>query len=260
MNSFEGPTFVRKAEEAISAREEHVMAFMEFNAALPADLTKEWTKQCLDWENDQSKPNPFKASKTSTIFHCRIIPYWILFSSAISDHEVHLQMAWEDAEVLFKGESVQIHDDVSPSMLIFNGLEIEDLQYVWAIHFVVILLKFMQKAIGAGYHRSWSPLHRSSAIQDSGMCQFPPKEDRRVVRNPAPLPPSRCDVTMPQWSSRRWTPPSSAWVGASSSIEGYSNHELWLAFSGGGVAISPSPGWKCVEWAPRTTPNPIPST
>jgi len=59
-------TFVWKAKKAISGCEEHVMEFVEFNAALPTHLTKMWMTQCQDWEKDQLKPNSFKTSKTCT--------------------------------------------------------------------------------------------------------------------------------------------------------------------------------------------------
>jgi len=60
-------TFLRKAEEAIQARQEHVDAFVEFNAALPEESTRAWTKLCQDWENDSSKENPFHVVQTSKI-------------------------------------------------------------------------------------------------------------------------------------------------------------------------------------------------
>lgn len=60
-------TFLRKAEEAIQARQEHVEAFVEFNAALPEESTRVWTSLCQEWEKDSSKENPFDIVQTSKI-------------------------------------------------------------------------------------------------------------------------------------------------------------------------------------------------
>ena len=46
-------------------REEHVAAFIEFNAALPEESTKEWTKVCKRWEADRKQLNPFHIPKLS---------------------------------------------------------------------------------------------------------------------------------------------------------------------------------------------------
>ncbi|KAF8797648.1 hypothetical protein BYT27DRAFT_7228903 [Phlegmacium glaucopus] len=56
-------TFSRKSLEAIKAREEHVEAFLEFDAALPTVLTTAWTKLCWTWEADRSLENPFSKSQ-----------------------------------------------------------------------------------------------------------------------------------------------------------------------------------------------------
>jgi hypothetical protein len=55
----------RKATEAISMREEHVAAFIEFDAALPEASTKEWTKLCKNWEGDRTELNPFHIPRNS---------------------------------------------------------------------------------------------------------------------------------------------------------------------------------------------------
>ena len=56
---------MRKAEEAIKARQEHVEAFVEFNAALPKESTSAWTKLCQEWEKDRMNENPFHVVQTS---------------------------------------------------------------------------------------------------------------------------------------------------------------------------------------------------
>jgi hypothetical protein len=61
-------TFARKAEEAINGRQEHVEAFVEFDAALPEESTKAWTQLCQKWEEDSTNENPFRVVQTSKIF------------------------------------------------------------------------------------------------------------------------------------------------------------------------------------------------
>jgi hypothetical protein len=62
-----GGSFLRKAEEAIKAREEYVEAFIEFDAALPTDLTTAWMKACQEWESNREKPNPFEMPKNGKV-------------------------------------------------------------------------------------------------------------------------------------------------------------------------------------------------
>ncbi|KAF9470197.1 hypothetical protein BDN70DRAFT_821646, partial [Pholiota conissans] len=105
-------TFVRKAKEALAGREEHVAAFLEFDAALPAASTQKWTKLCQAWEKDRKNaPNPFTVPKLH-----------------MSNKEVRLRLAQEDAEALAAGKTIMVQEDMSPSVLIYQGLEIEDLQ------------------------------------------------------------------------------------------------------------------------------------
>lgn len=77
-NSSQGPTFARKATEALAGREEHVNAFLEFDAALSIDMgaeqttsaipIQEWKTWCLDWEKDRTTRNPFEVTKIGTSF------------------------------------------------------------------------------------------------------------------------------------------------------------------------------------------------
>jgi hypothetical protein len=47
---------------------------------------------------------------------------------AVSEAEVRLRLAQEDANDLADGNQHSLHEDVTPSMLIYQGLEIEELQ------------------------------------------------------------------------------------------------------------------------------------
>ena len=56
--------------EAIKEHEAHVTDFKEFQAALNPSETKEWLNTVVEWEQDQSKPNPFEVTHScmSVIF------------------------------------------------------------------------------------------------------------------------------------------------------------------------------------------------
>ena len=49
-------------------------------------------------------------------------------SQVLSDANICLQLAQEDTAAIEKGNRELVHESVSPSMLIYQGLEFEDLQ------------------------------------------------------------------------------------------------------------------------------------
>ncbi|KAF8804990.1 hypothetical protein BYT27DRAFT_7258738, partial [Phlegmacium glaucopus] len=105
-------SFVRKVKEALSQREEQVESFIEFDAALPAEVTEAWTRLCQAWEVDPRQPNLFVIQK----------------GAVVTDLDVRLRLAREEADALAWGNAMAIHQDISPSILIFQGIQLEDLQ------------------------------------------------------------------------------------------------------------------------------------
>ncbi|KAF6748329.1 hypothetical protein DFP72DRAFT_992237 [Ephemerocybe angulata] len=101
-----------KSVEAVTQRAAQVLAFREFDSALPAKWTTAWTGMVQKWEANPRCQNPYQSEA----------------KSQLSYGAVRLALAEEDKEALGKGEDVTVHDDVSPSMFIFQGLEIEDSQ------------------------------------------------------------------------------------------------------------------------------------
>ncbi|KAF8808503.1 hypothetical protein BYT27DRAFT_7255613 [Phlegmacium glaucopus] len=84
----------------------------KFDAALPAEVTEAWTRLCQAWEVDPRQPNPFVIQK----------------GAVVTDSDVRLRLAREEADALARGNAMAIHQDISPSILIFQGIQLEDLQ------------------------------------------------------------------------------------------------------------------------------------
>ncbi|KIL54938.1 hypothetical protein M378DRAFT_46403, partial [Amanita muscaria Koide BX008] len=103
-------TFARKVSEAVREREVHVTDFKEFDAALQLSDTKRWLNEVMEWECDRTRPNPFEVTQ-----------------STISEGKVRLQLAEEEKQAQLEGYR-PLHEGVSASLLIWQGLEIEEQQ------------------------------------------------------------------------------------------------------------------------------------
>lgn len=53
-----------------------------------------------------------------------------LCAAAITASSVRLKLANDDTEAQARGESPFLHKEVTPSLLMYQGIEIEDQQYV----------------------------------------------------------------------------------------------------------------------------------
>ncbi|KIL55458.1 hypothetical protein M378DRAFT_90872, partial [Amanita muscaria Koide BX008] len=102
--------FARKVADAVREREIHVADFKEFDAALQLSDTQQWLKEVTEWEHDRTKPNPFEVTQ-----------------STISEDKVRLQLAEKEKQALLEGYR-PLHEGVSASVLIWQGLEIEEQQ------------------------------------------------------------------------------------------------------------------------------------
>jgi len=92
---FSAKPLCEKCEEAIKRRQEHVDAFIEFNAALPVESTSTWTKLCQVWKPIESD-NPFKRTGTGA---CLILAGALLdLPPVVSEANVRLRLAEEDAK------------------------------------------------------------------------------------------------------------------------------------------------------------------
>ncbi|KAF9455819.1 hypothetical protein BDZ94DRAFT_1315796 [Collybia nuda] len=103
-------TLFRRAMEAIDERAKQVMAFTEFDTTLPVESTSQWTLMVQAWEMDPTQPNPFDCTERR-----------------ITEHAVRLELARDDASSI-KDLSQVVHEHMPPSLLLTQGLELEEQQ------------------------------------------------------------------------------------------------------------------------------------
>ncbi|KAG2135246.1 hypothetical protein DEU56DRAFT_981136 [Suillus clintonianus] len=106
-----GKTLARKLKAALPEVLERRCDLNDFEAALDSSQLACWKEDVVAWEADRSKPNPFELKVT-----------------AVSQASVRLALSKAEADDIERGTSMSLHDDISPSMLISSGLDLEDQQ------------------------------------------------------------------------------------------------------------------------------------
>ncbi|KAG1870583.1 hypothetical protein DFJ58DRAFT_852169 [Suillus subalutaceus] len=109
-----GATLLRKMIEAKEEHEAHQTAFQELDEALAPETTEAWKVEIESWEenpNDSSVTNPFEA---------KVIP--------VTQAAVWLKLAQLEASELHQGTDTSMHADVSPSIFIALGIDLENEQ------------------------------------------------------------------------------------------------------------------------------------
>lgn len=117
-------------DEAKDEHEAHASAFEELNGALEPETTMAWSAEVEDWEenpNDLSVANPFEAKvpSKSSVYEGSTIPD---LSIAITQAAVRLQLAEIEARELQEGNDMSLHPDISPSVFIAIGIDLENEQ------------------------------------------------------------------------------------------------------------------------------------
>ncbi|KAM6489836.1 hypothetical protein JOM56_014648 [Amanita muscaria] len=105
-----GLSLLRKIKEAIPMRAEHTHHLAQLEGVIDRSVLDVWVKELEAWENDNGKPNPFEP---------RVKPP--------TQNDIRLELASRDAQA---GETsrVAIHCEITGSMMIHMGLELEELQ------------------------------------------------------------------------------------------------------------------------------------
>ncbi|KAG6809667.1 hypothetical protein H0H92_015232, partial [Tricholoma furcatifolium] len=103
-----GPTLFRKARAAASEMTDHTIVHLEFSATLPKESVRKWTEEVETWEKDPTKPNPYDNQVD--------VP---------TQAAVRRRMAEEDAVQIASGKDVALDVNMTPSVLISIGLDLE---------------------------------------------------------------------------------------------------------------------------------------
>ncbi|KAG1785033.1 uncharacterized protein HD556DRAFT_1435285 [Suillus plorans] len=106
-----GRTLKCKMEEATKWEREHCAALCDLEATVQPALLEEWELEVQTWEEDNTRPNPFES---------KVAP--------ITQAAVRSQLAESEAQDSQAGINHSLNIDVSPSVLISGGIELEDMQ------------------------------------------------------------------------------------------------------------------------------------
>ncbi|KAG1726114.1 hypothetical protein EDB19DRAFT_1897694 [Suillus lakei] len=107
-----GSIFHRKYNFALIEVQERVDDLNDFEASLATDELAKWRKDVEEWEANRSRPNPFEGRAMTTM----------------TQAAVRLALSTAEATEIERGNNMSLHDDISPSVLISSGLELEDQQ------------------------------------------------------------------------------------------------------------------------------------
>ncbi|KAG1801184.1 hypothetical protein EV424DRAFT_1474766 [Suillus variegatus] len=111
-----GRVLLRKVIEAVRAEQEHRIALSELEdsireSELGASSLQKWREEIESWEVDHTKPNPFERRVDT-----------------MTQAAVRLELAKQDTKELEDGTAVSLHSEVSCSILISTGIDLEHAQ------------------------------------------------------------------------------------------------------------------------------------
>lgn len=121
-----------RAAEALTKRSDTVTAFRDFSGALD-ESPKSWTEMVKAWEADNSKPNPFASPKTRKCFLIMLVDLTENLGLDLTANAVRLKLAEEEEKAAKDGTLWSPHSEVTPSVFILQGIELEDAQCVLCI-------------------------------------------------------------------------------------------------------------------------------
>jgi hypothetical protein len=125
-----GAFLLLKIRDTLAEKAEHEMAFEEFNNAITPVHRSAWLAEMEAWEdnpNDTTIANPLEAKST-----CE---YGILFYGSRANNHLgitqagaRLKLAELEAEELQQGLDTSLHPEISRSVLIASGIDLEEEQ------------------------------------------------------------------------------------------------------------------------------------
>ncbi|KAG1812343.1 hypothetical protein EV424DRAFT_1473566 [Suillus variegatus] len=104
-----GEQMLHKIKQASSRSKLHREELHELERTIPALSLSAWRSEIILWEEDHTKSNPFES---------RVVP--------ITQAAIQCQLAEKDAADLQAGADVSLHAEISPSILIVSGIDLQD--------------------------------------------------------------------------------------------------------------------------------------
>ncbi|KAL4064022.1 hypothetical protein J3A83DRAFT_4361090 [Scleroderma citrinum] len=150
-----GSMILQKIKEAIMQRSEHQEDLEKLEKSL-SQLAM-WQQQVEDWEEDGSKPNPFKVKISN-----------LLMDLAITQASIWLQLAKEEAQAVQNNVEPPLHPNITPSVLIAAGIDLEDQQWCLQVDLAKLRMhatdtqkaKFQQHSNTLMCHiKGWAKVH-----------------------------------------------------------------------------------------------------
>ena len=126
---YTGLSLLRKMKEALPQRAEHTHNLHQLESIIDPSQLATWRAEVEAWEADNGKPNPFEPRETRKLHLTLHADLFELTSTAPTQNQVRLALANKDAAMGGVNEGA-VRCDVSASMMITMGLELEELQYV----------------------------------------------------------------------------------------------------------------------------------
>lgn len=118
--------------KAVEAASKQRKASDDFTETFPQDVVQQWRRMVREWEVNRSRPNPYVSNDRGRFLYSSFNVLWftvVLLASKVS--EVRLRLAQEEAAEVEKGQRAP--HQISASVFIRMGLELEDQQYVYLL-------------------------------------------------------------------------------------------------------------------------------
>jgi hypothetical protein len=118
---------LQKIKIALPQLAKQTAQWREMSAGMDQQQLSGWLAEILAWEKDSSEPNPFQSRTTSMFIWVGLVSYINLISLDLSQADVHLKLAQQDAFDLQR-VGMSVSTEKGPSAMIYEGLELEELQ------------------------------------------------------------------------------------------------------------------------------------
>lgn len=140
--SMTGSSLMKKMETATSRVAEHVIALQELETTLDPTNLDAWRKEMAAWERDPTGKSPF-----------------VMLVEGPKQFAVRKALAEEEAQAIAAKKDFSLTNDISPSVLVSRGIDLESEQYVVisvSLDIEVWLMLRCRRALKAELQKTWT--------------------------------------------------------------------------------------------------------